>query len=283
MLTGEMQGVNVEFMSRCAHAGCGMIHTMNTTPSVPMRASSLRRWYRHPLGKLLAEAELSALAEQLPGLFGYHLMVVDPPWETCTLSDSRIPHHIVQRIQGGGDGDTGVIGHTDTWPVLTDTLDAIILPHTLEITVDPHLVLREADRSLIPDGHLVIIGFNPWSLWGMRRVMSWRSREMPWNARFIGVSRIRDWLSLLGFDVLDCHYLFQRPPIQNSRMLGRLQFLEPSSGKGKMLLGGAYILVARKRTVIVTPLKTMRNGRRRLFPVGIPTSSQRNIRRVSRG
>jgi hypothetical protein len=143
-------------------------------------------------------------------------------------------------------------------------------------------VLREAERSLIPDGHLVIIGFNPWSLWGVRRLLSWRSQEMPWNARFLSMNRIKDWLSLLGFDTLHCRYLFQRPPIRNSRMLGRLQFLEPTHGNDRMLLAGAYILVARKRTVILTPLKAVRNGRRQLFPVGIPTSSQRNIRRVSR-
>jgi SAM-dependent methyltransferase len=255
---------------------------MNKPLSVPLRASSLRNWYRGPLGRLLADVELSALAGQLPGLFGYHLMVIDPPWETCALSDSRIPHHIVQRTQWASNSETGVVGHTDMWPVMTDTLDAIILPHTLEITVDPHQVLREAERSLIPDGHLVIIGFNPWSLWGVRRLVSWRSKEMPWNARFLSVIRIKDWLSLLGFDTLHCHYLFQRPPIQNSRMLGRMQFLEPSQGNGRMLLAGAYILVARKRTVIMTPLKAVRNGRRQLFPVGIPTSSQRNIRRVTR-
>jgi SAM-dependent methyltransferase len=255
---------------------------MKTPISVSLRASSLRSWYRSPLGKLLADIELAALAEQLPGLFGYHLLVIDPPWETCSLPDSRIPHHIVQRIHGDSGSETGVVGNTDTWPVMTDTLDAIILAHTLEITVNPHQVLREAERSLIPDGHLVIIGFNPWSLWGLRRLLSWRSQEMPWNARFLGMNRIKDWLSLLGFDTLHFQYLFQRPPIQNSRMLGRLQFLEPSQGNGRMLLAGAYILVARKRTVILTPLKAIRNGRRQLFPVGIPTSSQRNIRRVSR-
>ena len=254
---------------------------MKAPLSLTMRASSLRRWYRCPLGRLLADVELAALAEQLPGLFGYHLMVVDPPWESCVLSDSRIPHHIIQRIQRESDSETGLLGHTDTWPVMTDTLDAIVLPHTLELTTDPHQVLREAERSLIPDGHLVIMGFNPWSLWGLRRLLSWHSQDMPWNARFVGINRIKDWLSLLGFDIDHCRYLFQRPPIQNSRVLSRLQFLEPSGDNGRMLLAGAYFLVARKRTVILTPIKSLRNGRRQLFPVGIPTSSQRNIRRVS--
>jgi SAM-dependent methyltransferase len=257
-----------------------MMPAMSATISLPLRASALRRWYRCPLGRLLADVELNALAEQLPGLFGYHLMVVDPPWETCVLTDSRIPHHVVQRIHPDSTAETGLVGHTDSWPVMTDTLDAIVLPHTLELTVNPHQVLREAERSLIPDGHLVIIGFNPWSLWGVRRLLSWRSQEMPWDARFLGISRIKDWLSLLGFDIVHCRYLFQRPPVQNSRLLERLQFLEPSHGNGRMLLAGAYLLVARKRTVILTPLKAVRNGRRQLFPVGIPTSSQRNIRRV---
>jgi SAM-dependent methyltransferase len=254
---------------------------MNTLISLPDRAASLQHWYQRPLGRLLADIELDALAEQLPQLFGYHLVVVDPPWESCSLADSRIPHHVVQRTGTAAGMETGVIGHTDQWPVMTDTVDAIILPHTLEITGDPHQVLREADRSLIPDGHLVIIGFNPRSLWGLRRWFSRRSAGMPWQSRFLSVSRLRDWLSLLGFDTLQCRYLFHRPPFKNQRMQERLQFLEPGSAQGRMLLAGAYILVAQKRTVIMTPLKAGRSTRRRLFPVGIPSSSQRNIRRVN--
>lgn len=244
------------------------------------RIDSLREWYQRPLGRLLAGAELEALGEQLPRLFGYHLMVIDPPWEDCRLTDSRIHHHVVQRIHSESGADTGLVGHTDSWPVLTDTVDAIILPHTLEITSEPHQVLREADRSLIPDGHLVIIGFNPRSLWGIRRSLSRSTASMPWVARFLSVHRVKDWLSLLGFDTLQCRFLFHRPPLKSLRLLEKLQFLEPAAGNGMMPLAGAYILIARKRTVILTPLKTVRETRRRLFPVGIPTSSQRSIRRA---
>jgi SAM-dependent methyltransferase len=246
------------------------------------RISSLRQWYQRPLGRLLAKVELDALGERLPQLFGYHLMVIDPPWESCSLSDSRIPHHVVQRIHSEPGAETGLIGHTDQWPVMTDTVDAIILPHTLEITSEPHQVLREADRSLIPDGHLVIVGFNPRSLWGVRRSLSRSTSEMPWASRFLSVYRVRDWLSLLGFDTLQCRFLFYRPPVKNLRLLERLQILERAAGNGLMLLAGAYILVARKRTVIMTPLKPVRETRRRLFPVGIPSSSQGSIRRSIR-
>lgn len=253
---------------------------MNTASSVSQRALSLRRWYRRPLGRLLVDVELSALADQLPNIFGYHLLVVDPPWDDFTLSASRIPHHVVQRTQTDPLTDAGLIGNTESWPVMTDTVDAIILPHTLEMTPDPHQVLREADRSLIPDGHLVILGFNPRSLWGVRRFLSRRSRGMPWAARFHSMHRIKDWLSLLGFDTLESRFLFHRPPVQNTRLLEKLQFLEPRTAHGRMLLAGSYILVARKRTVIVTAIKAGHTASRQLFPVGIPSSSQRNLRRA---
>lgn len=253
---------------------------MNTALSLPERALSLRQWYRRPLGRLLAGVEFSALAEQLPNLFGYHLLMIDPPWDDCSLSSSRIPHHVVQRIQTDPVSEAGVVGYTDSWPVMTDTVDAIILPHTLEMTPDPHQVLREADRSLIPDGHLVILGFNPRSLWGVRRVLTRRAREMPWAGHFQSMHRIQDWLSLLGFDILESRFLFHRPPVQNTRLLEKLRFLESATPRGRMLLAASYILVARKRTVVMTAIKAGHTAPRQLFPVGVPSSSQRTLRRA---
>ena len=256
---------------------CGQMSTQKSTLS---RVTALRDWYRHPLGRLLAETEWNALAAQLPTLFGYHLVVVEPPWEDCPLKDSRIPHHFIQSIEPQAQPVAKLAGHPDDWPIMTDSVDAIILPHTLELSHDPHQVLREADRSLIPDGHLVILGFNPYGPWGMRRVFTPGRRRMPWDSRFLGVGRIKDWLALLGFDTLECHYLFHRPPVQNIRLLEKLRLLEPASGHGRRLLSAAYILVARKRTTIITPIKPLRSRRTRLFPVGIPNSSQGNVRRA---
>ena len=253
---------------------------MNTEQAVPLRAGSLRGWYRRPLGQMLATEETRALAEQLPRLFGYHLLVIDPPWEDCPLQDSRIPHHVIQRVQADAGDHPGMMAHTDAWPVMTDTVDAIVLPHSLELSHDPHQVLREADRCLIPDGHLVVFGFNPRSLWGVRRLLTRGAKQMPWGMRFISMGRVMDWLNLLGFDTLHSRYLMHRPPLQNIRMLERLGFLEPAAGSGRMLLAGAYMLVARKRTVIMTPIKAMRNTRPQLFPVRVPGPTPRNIRRV---
>ena len=253
---------------------------MNKQPPAFARAASLRAWYRRPLGRLLADAEQEALATQLPNLFGYHLIVIDPPWEYCALKDSRIPHHVIQSVEALTHPEAGLAGDTENWPIMTDSVDAIVLPHTLELSRDPHQVLREADRSLIPDGHLVILGFNPYSLWGMRRALSRRRGRMPWDSRFQSLNRIQDWLGLLGFDTLHSHYLFHRP-LQNPRLLEKLRLLGRTGRYGRKLVSASYILVAQKRTVVMTPLKEMARRRRQLFPVGIPSSSQGNVRRAS--
>jgi SAM-dependent methyltransferase len=254
---------------------------MNKEFSASQRSASLRNWYQRPLGRLLADAELAALEAELPTLFGYHLLVLEPPWERCHLGASRIPHHVIQSVDPLTQGRAGLGGHSEDWPIMSDSIDAIVLPHTLEITGDPHQVLREADRSLIPDGHLVIIGFNPRSLWGIRRVLTRKRQQMPWDTRFLSMNCIKDWLSLLGFDTLHCHYLFQGPPLQNRRLLEKLPPRGTGGGYGFKYLSASYILVARKRTVIMTPLREGYRKRRRLFPVGIPSSSQGKVRRVN--
>lgn len=258
-----------------------MSQDIHVSSRVSSRVASLRHWYRRPLGNLLAEAEQAALEVELPTLFGYHLMVIDPPWEHCRLQDSRISHHIIQSVEPLTHREAGLGGYTEDWPIMSDSVDAIILPHTLELTDDPHQVLREADRSLIPDGHLVILGFNPRSLWGVRRVLTRKRQQMPWDSRFLSLNRIKDWLGLLGFDTLHCHYLFQRPPLQSRRLLEKMHLHGPSSGYGRKYLSASYILVARKRTVVMTPLSNLQRRRRHLFPVGIPSSSQGNVRRVN--
>ena len=248
---------------------------------VSERATSLYAWYRRPLGLALADAERAALSRQLTNLFGYHMLVIDPPWEQFALDDSRIAHRVIQSVRQLDRPGIGLSADTDQWPIQTDSIDAVVLPHTLELSTNPHQVLREADRSPIPHGPLVILGFNPFSLWGLRGLLSRRSGKLPWGARFRSLHRIKDWLGLLGFDTLHSHYLFHRPPVQSRRVLRRLQFMEPSSETGHMLLSASYILVARKRSIVLTPLRESARSRRQLFPVGIPSSTQGNVRRVN--
>jgi len=115
---------------------------------------------------------------------------------------------------------------------------------------------------------LIILGFNPFGWWGLRRLLlGWRGR-VPWSLRFIGLPRLKDWLSLLGFDTLQTRYLFPQPPWHygNARPVHNL--LERLHHDHWPLLAGAYVLVARKRVATLTPVKPRWRPRRAVLAGG---------------
>lgn len=247
----------------------------STLPDSALRR--LRDWYSLPLGRLLGKAEAQALDEFLPTLFGYHLLMVDPPWHDNVLRASRIPHRVVMCRRPSA--PAVLCGAADALPMATDSLDMLILPHVLELADDPHQVLREAERCLIPEGHILVIGFNPYSCWGVRHFLSgWRG-NLPWAAHFISVTRIKDWLALLGFDTLSVRYVFYRPPLKRHGALEKLAFLDRLGERDWLPGAAAYLLLARKRVVGLTPLRSRWRPRRRFVAAGIAGPSHRGYGR----
>jgi SAM-dependent methyltransferase len=143
-------------------------------------------------------------------------------------------------------------------PVASDTMKAVAFFHTLDFCDHPHQALREADRVLTEDGQLIIVGFNPYSVFGARHALTaWRRRE-PWNGRFYARHRVSEWLSVLDYRVLDSTAMFIRPPINSERVLKRLRRLE-SLQRWFGGVGGLYVMRARKQTL---PMTLMRQWRR---------------------
>ena len=237
----------------------------------------LRDWYASPLGKSLEVSELAAVRDALGMLFGFHLLLVAPPWQGSPLDACRIPHRMVMpRAWQGRTTASGLVGAPEALPVITDSLDTIILPHTLEFVSHPHEVLREIDRCLIPEGHVLIIGFNPYGLWGLWRLLyGWR-RRMPWTGRFISQTRVRDWLALLGFDTLSCRPLLLRPPLPSLASPQRLQILDQLGERGWPIPAAGYLLLARKRVVGMTPLRPRWRPRRALIAGGLIEPTRRD-------
>ncbi|HUQ12063.1 MAG TPA: methyltransferase domain-containing protein [Steroidobacteraceae bacterium] len=139
-------------------------------------------------------------------------------------------------------------------PICNGSVDAVVLPHTLEFETDPYAVVREADRVLAPEGQLLVLGFRPFSLWGFRSRAISRGYP-PGLKRMLGARRIADWLELLGYDVsLTRNYLFAPPWGGAAPRLG-----EPSAllrrGWFKPWPAGAYLIKARKRVYTLTPLR----------------------------
>ena len=146
-----------------------------------------------------------------------------------------------------------VHSRADALPIASDSVDAVLLPHTLEYEPEPHDILREVERILPGEGHVIVLGFRPMSPWGFRYASS-RQGFPPGVQRLISERRLRDWLKLLGFEVVDARrYLFTLPWGSEAPRGQRL--LESAGENFWPLLAGAYLLKARKRVYCKTPIR----------------------------
>ncbi|HED18589.1 MAG TPA: methyltransferase domain-containing protein [Gammaproteobacteria bacterium] len=239
----------------------------------------LRLWCRQALGQRLAVAEQAALSELLSDIFGYHLVVLDPPCQPESMSASRILHRVVHSSTAQGmESPPGLLGSAENLPLKSDSVDAFVLPHVLEPAADAHQVLREIDRCLVAEGHVIILGFNPYSWWGLRRLMfGWRGR-VPWSLKFYSLPRLKDWLSLLGFDTIKTRYLFPHPPWQYGAGHAKERLLHRFHRDRWPWLAASYVLVARKRVATLTPIKPRWRPRRAVLAGGIAETRQGSLR-----
>ena len=234
----------------------------------------LREWFADILGTALLEQEQTALDAILQDLFGYYLLQLGWVVPRDILAESRIRMRMVMDVDPPQGMDyPHAVAVPEMVPVQGDSLDVVVLQHTLEFARDPHEVLREVDRMLIPEGHVIIVAFNPWSLWGVWRLVRRRSRRFPWCGRFLSVTRMKDWMGLLGFDTVQVVPVFFRPPIGHQGSMRRLSFMEKAGLRGWPILAGVNIIVAQKRMATLTPIKLRRwrMQRRLVVDVAKPT------------
>jgi SAM-dependent methyltransferase len=221
----------------------------------------MRAWFARTPGRWFQAEERFQLTEVLPNLFGYHLLQLGDLFSRECLTSTRIPHCIVldawptDKAPSGERPRNNVCGLPEHLPVATDCLDLVLMPHTLEFTDTPHQILREVDRILIPEGHVVILGFNPWSPWMLWHLLLGLRGKPPWCGRLIRQGRLKDWLQLLGFDVIKSSHFFFRPPLANKLIMKRLRFLDRIGSRWCPVLGAGYIVLARKRVATLTPVR----------------------------
>lgn len=145
----------------------------------------------------------------------------------------------------------------DFLPFAEMSMDVLLLPHRLEFSARPHQTLREAFRVLVPDGYVLISGFNPWSLWGIKHAFKrfCKVKHYPWNGRFISIARLKDWLSVLDFEVLHCDFVAHVPPFERASSHKRFKWMDTFIAKYLHAFGGVYFIVAKKRVIGLTPIK----------------------------
>ena len=140
-------------------------------------------------------------------------------------------------------------------PVVSASVDLVLLPHVLEFSENPHQILREVERVLVPDGHLVLTCFNPMSLWGIRNTFT-RLDSYPWSGRFIHLLRLKDWLALLGFEMAGGAMGCYVPPCASPKWIERFRFMDAAGDRWWPFSGAVAFLHAIKRVRgmrIITP------------------------------
>lgn len=199
------------------------------------------QWLSSPLGEYVIGREQGFFDRAVEDAFGYRAVQIGLP-DMPLLRNNRIPLHLRLGLQGGVD----VLADPAALPFPAKSLDLLLLPHVLDFTAHPHQVLREAERVLVPEGRLVLTGFNPFSLWGVRQLLGPR-HALPWNGRFIGLPRLKDWLSLLDFELADSVFMCHAPPLQSEVWRARVGFLEEAGERCWPAAAGVYGLEAVKR------------------------------------
>jgi SAM-dependent methyltransferase len=251
----------------------------------------LGAWLQTAPGRYLLEWEQDRLDLAVTDAFGFHALQLGLP-ELDGLRANRMPHRWIASdslmapellpLPPARDGlsttqqaeePVGLHCEFDALPFPQNSLDLVVLPHALELARDPHQTLREVERVLVPEGRVVIAGFNPASLWGLRQSAGRVKRGLgfsrdkclylPRAGEFIGYWRLRDWLRLLGFEVEIGRFGCYRPPFQSAPWLQRCAWMDPVGDRWWPVLGAVYFLVAVKRVRGMRLIGLVKNERRK--------------------
>lgn len=217
----------------------------------------LQAWLASTAGQYLQAKEQILYDHAVVDLFGFNALQMGCA-QMELLRNSRIPNRFVASEFAMDTAQNQLSCSDDFLPFSEMSIDLLLLPHRLEFSERPHQALREAARVMMPEGHLVISGFNQLSLWGatagFKKTIS-NHLSYPWNGKFIGLARLKDWLALLGFEVVSVEMCCHIPPFEQQSWHKRFSFFDKVSSRRCAMLSGVYFIVAKKRVVGMTPIK----------------------------
>jgi SAM-dependent methyltransferase len=246
---------------------------------------ALDAWLQSPAGAYVRRWEQACLDELTADMFGFNALQIGLPqidalaanrmpnkWQAATRTSSREHLEAVANSRQV----TIALDFTEL-PFASHSLDLVVMPHVLEFATEPHQVLREVERVLIPEGQLIICGFNPASLWGMRQAAGRivRSPYLPVAGEFISMPRMKDWLKLLNLGATRTHFGCYAPAFQNERWLARSDFMERAGQRWWPYLGAVYIVHAVKRVKGMTMIGPAWSRGKSTAPQAVPATNRK--------
>lgn len=230
-------------------------------------------WHASALGELLVKSGADSIQRLLPNqYYRVTLQVAGPPDSGYFDTIESDVQYRIDDVPAGVRNGVNVVADAEWLPFAANSIDLLVLSHVLEFSREPHNVLREISQCVVPEGVVVIVGFNPHSMLGVRKKLLGVHNSFLKEAKLYSVLRVRDWMSLLGFDSLAGEYVFFRPPMEQASRLEQLKRFEIVGSRWWPGLGSVYVLVFRKKELGIRMngslfSRTLRKKRRILSPV----------------
>ena len=228
---------------------------------------SPQEWFKSPLGQYLLRLEYGYINPIVMDTFGFYAIQMGN-FDIDFLDHSRIPNKFSLNSN-----HADLMASNEALPFEEASVDLIIAPHILEQMAEPYELLKEIHRVLMPEGRLIISGFNPMSLWGIKRLLSF-DIDYPWNTKFIPLSKIKEWLPIIGLEMVEGKMGCYVPPIQQSSWLKKLHTMEKLGDRWWPMLGGFYFLVIQKRVHGMTPIRPLWKKKLIKTPVYTPQKTK---------
>ncbi|WP_406682032.1 class I SAM-dependent methyltransferase [Shewanella subflava] len=215
---------------------------------IPTEACSPLSWLEFASGEQLKTELEDRLNLWWPRLFGYHLLKLGPLSAEINSLQCQINHHFSLFESEGG----VIQASTKDLPLQSSSIDTVLMTSLLEFEQDPYRVLREIDRVIVSGGHIILSGFNPISPLFFGKLLPQFQNVAPWCGHFFMPSRVKDWLGLLGYQILSderlvYHHLLTDYP-STFAWHNQLEKWLPSTG-------GIYLIVAKKVDTPLTPIR----------------------------
>ncbi|MEX0373930.1 class I SAM-dependent methyltransferase [Spiribacter pallidus] len=242
----------------------------------------LNDWFKTPAGRELAQQESRLLSRRLAGLYARRVLQVGSYGEGC---GPTVYDHTRQWIMDACPGEAITLrGNSQVMPLASGSVDGIVLVHQLEFTDKPHQVFREAARVLAPEGHMLVLCFNPLSLWGVRRWLSLRADAPPWNGTYLSAGRLMDWMRLLGVTPRPRESMAPLPPPLYGQRAGGQDNRRRDTRLPRIMrgLGGVNLIIGQKRVSGQVHPPAVRQRRLAIIPGGLAQAGARAAIRQER-
>lgn len=217
-------------------------------------STRLESWYVSPRGKYLSGIESALVNRELQECFGYNLLQMGPGRhpELCASSPVKNQFYLSPHTPAG---TPDVYADYGELPFEAGSIDVAVLHHVLEWSQQPHQLLREIQRVIAPQGHLLLVCFNPWSLHGLWSLLSRYFPAATWRQRRIDKVRIDDWLSLLGFNLQSVSHGYNVPPSGQTWFDKHAAKLDEYCTRHNVPLGGVQVYHAISEVAGITPIR----------------------------